>query len=69
MDRVSLLVRIAIAVLGLLLIIAGLAMTATIVMLPFGLLTFLVGVLTFVGAMYADIDRRPDDATKEKRAQ
>jgi hypothetical protein len=57
MDSISPLGRVALAILGLVLIVVGLAMTATIVMLPVGLLTFLVGITTFVAAIFAHDDR------------
>jgi hypothetical protein len=45
--------RVAALIIGFVLTVAGLAMTATIVMLPVGIVTLLLGVLIFVGGLYA----------------
>jgi len=44
--------RLAAVVVGLILMVAGIAMTATIVMLPAGIVTLLIGVAVFVGGMF-----------------
>jgi len=45
--------RLAAMTIGFILMVAGLGMTATIVMLPFGVVIGLLGVVIFVGGLFA----------------
>jgi hypothetical protein len=54
--------RVAAVIVGFIMMAVGLAMTATIVMLPVGIVVGLIGVLVFVGGFYA-----PDQRTERPR--
>jgi len=49
--------RAAAVIVGFVMIILGVGMTATIVMLPAGIVTLLLGVLVFIGGIFAPQDR------------
>jgi hypothetical protein len=50
--------RVAAVIVGFVMIVAGLGMTVTIVLLPAGIVTLLLGILILVGGIFAHADRR-----------